>query len=129
MILDASHQWSSWLGGSLGSPWNRCCCGAAELAPASPQPEPTAAPTGAQSRRNLVACLPYGRLNPAGNVRRLDAPSGAMGSSPRVETLLVEEGDRVEAGQAWLNPTPAPTFEATLEPLLQREALRLCGNA
>ncbi|MEE2696053.1 MAG: biotin/lipoyl-binding protein, partial [Cyanobacteriota bacterium] len=63
-----------------------------------PQAQPAAAPLKVETPQPRgVSAL--GRLNPAGNVRRLDAPSGAMGSSPRVETLLVEEGDRVEAGQ------------------------------
>ena len=56
-----------------------------------------------------------GRLNPAGNVRRLDAPSGAMGASPRVETLLVEEGDRVEAGQVLARFDTHPDQLADLE--------------
>ena len=71
-----------------------------------------------------------GRLNPAGNVRRLDAPSGAMGASPRVETLLVEEGDRVEAGQVLArfdtHPDQLADFEvakATIASLEQRQAL------
>jgi len=71
-----------------------------------------------------------GRLNPAGNVRRLDAPSGAMGASPRVETLLVEEGDRVEAGQVLARFDTHPDQLADLEvaqaaiaTLEQRQAL------
>ena len=94
-----------------------------------PQPEPMAAPTSAQSPQPRgVSAL--GRLNPAGNVRRLDAPSGAMGSSPRVETLLVEEGDRVEAGQVLAqfdtHPDQIADFEvakATIDTLEQRKRL------
>lgn len=94
-----------------------------------PQPEPMAAPISAQSPQPRgVSAL--GRLNPAGNVRRLDAPSGAMGSSPRVETLLVEEGDRVEAGQVLAQfdtrPDQLADFEvakATIATLEQRQAL------
>jgi HlyD family secretion protein len=39
-----------------------------------------------------------GRLLPAGDVRRLAAPSGAMGTSPRVSVLHVDVGDQVRAG-------------------------------
>ena len=94
-----------------------------------PQPEPMAAPISAQSPQPRgVSAL--GRLNPAGNVRRLDAPSGAMGASPRVETLLVEEGDRVEAGQVLAQfdtyPDQLADFEvakATIDTLEQRQKL------
>ena len=94
-----------------------------------PQPEPMAAPVSAQSPQPRgVSAL--GRLNPAGNVRRLDAPSGAMGASPRVETLLVEEGDRVEAGQVLAQfdtyPDQLADFEvakATIDTLEQRQKL------
>ena len=94
-----------------------------------PQPEPMAPPISAQSPQpSGVSAL--GRLNPAGNVRRLDAPSGAMGSSPRVETLLVEEGDRVEAGQVLAqfdtHPDQMADFEvakATIDTLEQRKRL------
>ena len=94
-----------------------------------PQPEPMAAPISAESPQPRgVSAL--GRLNPAGNVRRLDAPSGAMGSSPRVETLLVEEGDRVEAGQVLAQfdtyPDQLADFEvakATIDTLEQRQKL------
>ena len=94
-----------------------------------PQPEPMAAPISANSPQPPgVSAL--GRLNPAGNVRRLDAPSGAMGASPRVETLLVEEGDRVEAGQVLAQfdtyPDQLADFEvakATIDTLEQRQKL------
>jgi len=39
-----------------------------------------------------------GRLLPAGDVRRLAAPSGAMGTMPRIAELHVEVGDKVAAG-------------------------------
>ena len=94
-----------------------------------PQPEPMAAPISAQTPQPRgVSAL--GRLNPAGNVRRLDAPSGAMGASPRVETLLVEVGDRVEAGQVLAQfdtyPDQLADFEvakATIDTLEQRQKL------
>ena len=94
-----------------------------------PQPQPAAAPLKVETPQPRgVSAL--GRLNPAGNVRRLDAPSGAMGSSPRVETLLVEEGDRVEAGQVLAqfdtHPDQLADFEvakATIASLEQRQEL------
>ena len=53
-----------------------------------------------------------------------------MGASPRVETLLVEEGDRVEAGQVLArfdtHPDQLADFEvakATIATLEQRQAL------
>jgi len=55
------------------------------------------APVTRQAEALGVTAL--GRLVPAGNVRRLAAPSGSMGSMPRVAALEVEEGDRVQAGQ------------------------------
>ena len=94
-----------------------------------PQPEPLAAPLPAEKQQPRgVSAL--GRLNPAGNVRRLDAPAGALGAAPRVETLFVEEGDRVEAGQVLArfdnHPDQLADFEvakATIASLEQRQAL------
>lgn len=40
-----------------------------------------------------------GRLEALGDTRRLAAPSGPMGQSPRVSSLLVEKGDSVLQGQ------------------------------
>jgi HlyD family secretion protein len=39
-----------------------------------------------------------GRLLPAGDVRRLAAPSGTMGTVPRISQLYVDVGDQVRAG-------------------------------
>ena len=39
-----------------------------------------------------------GRLEPAGDVRKLAAPMSGLGGSPRIATLLVQEGDRVRRG-------------------------------
>jgi HlyD family secretion protein len=44
-----------------------------------------------------VAAL--GRLEPDGDIRRLAAPVAGFGGTPRLGELLVEEGDRVVAGQ------------------------------
>jgi len=40
-----------------------------------------------------------GRLEPAGDVRTLAAPSGSGAMSPRIDQLLVKEGDWVKRGQ------------------------------
>jgi len=47
----------------------------------------------------LARVAALGRLEPAGDVRTLAAPSGGMGASPRLEALLVKEGDWVKRGQ------------------------------
>ena len=50
-----------------------------------------------QPRIESVSAL--GRLEPAGDVRKLAAPMGSMGGSPRISSLSVQEGDRVKRGQ------------------------------
>ena len=59
---------------------------------------PAAAPalSSQQSPRGVAA---LGRLVPAGDVRTLAAPTGGVGMSPRLATLLVREGDAVRRGQ------------------------------
>lgn len=59
---------------------------------------PAAAPalSSQQSPRGVAA---LGRLEPAGDVRTLAAPTGGVGMSPRLATLLVREGDAVRRGQ------------------------------
>ena len=47
----------------------------------------------------LAPVTALGRLEALGDTRRLAAPSGAMGQSPRVSNLLVEKGDSVRQGQ------------------------------
>lgn len=63
---------------------------AAPAAPASPVSRAAAAP-------EAVSAL--GRLEPAGDVRRLAAPVAGMGGSPRLTELLVQEGQRVQRGE------------------------------
>ena len=53
--------------------------------------------SGQARQRESVAAL--GRLEPAGDVRRLAAPISGIGGSPRITDLLVEEGDAVRRGQ------------------------------
>jgi len=51
------------------------------------------------SNRSEAPVTALGRLVALGDTRRLAAPSGAMGQSPRVSSLLVEQGDSVRQGQ------------------------------
>jgi HlyD family secretion protein len=60
-------------------------------------PAPKPVPAVVQPRIESVSAL--GHLEPAGDVRRLAAPVGAMGGSPRLSSLLVKEGERVRRGQ------------------------------
>lgn len=61
-------------------------------------PGPKTAPAAVQPLQ-LEAVSALGRLEPAGDVRRLAAPISGMGGSPRITSLLVQEGDRVRVGQ------------------------------
>lgn len=54
-------------------------------------------PTAPVAQPEGVSAL--GRLEPAGDVRRLAAPMTGMAGSPRLTALLVQEGDRVQRGQ------------------------------
>ena len=51
------------------------------------------------STPRLEAVSALGTLLPAGDVRRLASPTSAMGGSPRLLSLAVQEGQRVKAGQ------------------------------
>ena len=62
--------------------------------PKAPAPVPAAA-----TAPRLEAVSALGTLLPAGDVRRLAAPTSAMGGSPRLLSLAVEEGQRVKQGQ------------------------------
>jgi HlyD family secretion protein len=61
------------------------------------RPAPVTPAPVVQPRIESVSAL--GRLEPAGDVRKLAAPMGAMGGSPRISSLSVQEGDRVKRGQ------------------------------
>jgi len=94
-----------------------------------PQAEPIVAPP-AVTKPQPRGVSALGRLNPSGDVRRLDAPSGALGAAPRVESLFVQEGDRVEAGQVLAQFDNHPdqladveVAKATIVALEQREEL------
>ncbi|MEB3327479.1 MAG: efflux RND transporter periplasmic adaptor subunit [Synechococcus sp.] len=57
-----------------------------------------------------VAAL--GRLEPDGDVRLLAAPISAIGSSPRISQLLVEEGEEVRQGQILARFDSGPSLRA-----------------
>ena len=61
------------------------------------RPAPVTPAPVVQPRIESVSAL--GRLEPAGDVRKLAAPMGSMGGSPRISSLSVQEGDRVKRGQ------------------------------
>ena len=63
------------------------------------QPAASVVPPVPISTPRLEAVSALGTLHPAGDVRRLAAPSSAMGGSPRLLTLRVEEGQRVKQGE------------------------------
>jgi HlyD family secretion protein len=81
-----------------------------------PAPKPVAPVV--QPRIEAVSAL--GRLEPAGDVRRMAAPSGEMGGSPRISDLLVEEGDRVKQGQVLATFDNRPALLADLNAVAAR---------
>ena len=48
--------------------------------------------------RTIEAVSALGQLSPSGDVRLLAAPVSGMGGTPRIEDLLVKEGDEVQKG-------------------------------
>ncbi len=69
-------------------------------------------------RQEMVAAL--GRLEPAGDIRVLAAPTSAMGGTPRITELLVAEGDRVASGQILARFDTGPTQQAERGVLVAR---------
>ena len=65
-----------------------------------------------------VAAL--GSLRPAGEVRRLAAPTAGLAGTPRVSSLLVQEGDPVRRGQVLAVFDSRPQIEADLAVLEER---------
>ncbi|HGY5549881.1 MAG TPA: HlyD family efflux transporter periplasmic adaptor subunit [Prochlorococcus sp.] len=63
--------------------------------PVAPQASPALLPAA----RPIEAVAALGQLEPAGDVRRLAAPLGGFGGTPRVAVLKVREGDQVKLGQ------------------------------
>jgi HlyD family secretion protein len=85
--------------------------------PKAPAPVPAAA-----TAPRLEAVSALGTLLPAGDVRRLAAPTSAMGGSPRLLSLAVEEGQRVKQGQLLATFDSRPKLLADLAALQARIA-------
>ena len=85
--------------------------------PKAPAPVPA---TATVPRLEAVSAL--GTLLPAGDVRRLAAPTSAMGGSPRLLSLAVEEGQRVKQGQLLATFDSRPKLVADLSALQARIA-------
>ncbi len=85
--------------------------------PKAPAPVPAAA-----TAARLEAVSALGTLLPAGDVRRLAAPTSAMGGSPRLLSLAVEEGQRVKQGQLLATFDSRPKLVADLAALQARIA-------
>jgi len=86
----------------------------------TPKP-PTPVPAAATAPR-LEAVSALGTLQPAGDVRRLAAPTSAMGGSPRLLSLAVQEGQRVKQGQLLATFDSRPKLVADLAALQARIA-------
>ena len=85
-------------------------------------PKPPASAPAAVTAPRLEAVSALGTLHPAGDVRRLAAPSSAMGGSPRLLSLAVEEGQRVRQGQLLATFDSRPKLLADLAALQARIA-------
>jgi HlyD family secretion protein len=72
------------------------------------------------SAPRLEAVSALGTLQPAGDLRRLAAPSSAMGGSPRLLGLEVQEGQRVKQGQLLATFDNRPKLKADLAALQAR---------
>jgi HlyD family secretion protein len=83
--------------------------------PAPPPPQPAAV----RSPR-LEAVSALGTLQPAGDIRKLAAPTSAMGGSPRLLLLQVEEGQRVKQGQLLATFDSRPRLVADLAAVAAR---------
>ena len=83
-------------------------------------PKPPAAVPATVTAPRLEAVSALGTLQPAGDVRRLAAPSSAMGGSPRLLSLQVQEGQRVKQGQLLATFDNRPKLQADLAALQAR---------
>jgi HlyD family secretion protein len=70
----------------------------------------------------VEAVAALGRLDPAGEILLLAAPITGIGGSPRISRLLVQEGDRVQAGQLLASFDNRPGHRAEKQLLLTRIA-------
>ena len=68
----------------------------------------------------LEAVSALGTLTPSGDVRRLAAPAGAAGASPRLLSLAVEEGQRVRKGELLATFDNRPRLQADLAAITAR---------
>jgi HlyD family secretion protein len=82
-------------------------------AAAPPKPVALSAP-------RLEAVSALGTLQPAGDIRKLAAPTSAMGGSPRLLSLQVEEGQRVQQGQLLATFDSRPRLVADLAAVIAR---------
>ncbi len=90
-----------------------------------PRPAPPAAATSASrpgAAPALEAVSALGRLEPAGDIRKLAAPVTDFGASPRLTALYVQEGQPVQAGQVLASFDNRPTLLAQENLLLTRIA-------
>jgi len=85
-------------------------------------PKASAPVPAAATAPRLEAVSALGTLLPAGDVRRLAAPTNAMGGSPRLLSLAVEEGQRVKQGQLLATFDSRPKLLADLAALQARIA-------
>jgi len=88
-----------------------------------PRPAPQAASASASRPAVppvLEAVSALGRLEPAGNIRKLAAPVTDFGASPRLTALYVQEGQLVRAGQVLASFDNRPTLQAQETLLLTR---------
>ena len=86
-----------------------------------PQRPTPSSPVVAPTRPTQVeAVSALGRLEPAGEVRRLAAPSSGMAGPPRITQLFVVEGEQVRAGQLLATFDNAAALKAERSLLLTR---------
>ena len=90
-----------------------------------PQPRPTPQAASTSATRPAVppaleAVSALGRLEPAGNVRKLAAPVTDFGASPRLTALFVQEGQLVRAGQVLASFDNRATLQAQENLLITR---------
>jgi len=64
-----------------------------------PMPEPTPVEPSQERTVRPEAVAALGQLEPAGDIRNLAAPNAGMAGTPRVASLLVNEGDLIKRGQ------------------------------
>ena len=86
----------------------------------SSQPAPAPTPPAPLRATQLEAVSALGTLEPAGDVRKLAAPTSAMGGSPRLLSLAVVEGQRVDQGQLLATFDSRPKLLADMTALSAR---------